>query len=169
METIQCSVWHQSLIKHGSHFASQRESYVVCRPWRTFSEGVVEEGRSTSGCHRCQSFSRATELRAEENRARQPKAELRVKQAATRARSMSFGVQNARPPGPSRELLQSLPYGPMGCSSCGVACQRWWEPWDEQASPRFPASPHSSYSLYPYSTLIKKSHISNLPVRSTIG
>jgi hypothetical protein len=120
METIQCSVWHQSLIKHGSHFASQRESYVVCRPWRTFSEGVVEESRRTSGCHRCQSFSRATELRAEEKGARQPKAELRVKQAATRVRSMSFGVQRMRVhPAPHASYSRAYPMALWGAQAVG--------------------------------------------------
>jgi hypothetical protein len=58
----------------------------VRRGWR-------RDGRSTSGCNRCQSLSRATELHASKNRARQLKAELRVKQVATRVRCMSFGVK----------------------------------------------------------------------------
>jgi hypothetical protein len=70
----------------GSQIVMQGELYVICGSCRTFAKGArTEEGRNTSVCQRCWSFSRAIRQRDEEHHARQERARLRAEQALKRA------------------------------------------------------------------------------------
>ncbi|KAE8324450.1 hypothetical protein BDV39DRAFT_180516 [Aspergillus sergii] len=71
----------------GSQIIVQGEQYVICRSCGAFREAAVEGGRNMSECRHCRLFSREIERRAEEYRAQQERARLRVEQAMRRARS----------------------------------------------------------------------------------